>query len=276
MRRTGTWATLIGAVLIGVLAGVMLFARVGPLPISTAQPSGPSSPDSAGPSRPGPSSPPPSSADPSDSPSSPSTPAVSSPPASPSPSDTPSGSTPSEPPFTAKALLQPSEFEEFGTWGRTTTVRTWDGVPPDQVTSCTEPDDGEGRQVAAHAAVYRGKSTTAVEIVIRYADEETAKAAVIRMLDRVDACADQPAGDPDLTAEMIQAPDPDELSASYLWDTTGADGSTAQGAIGIVRAGDRVALLTLISLTSDPVGTTKEKGTTDLGPLLVQAGRRLV
>lgn len=270
MRRGGVVTTMIAAVVVGLLAGVVLFTQVGPVPLAIGRPTGgPSGPSST--AAPSPSASP-SAAAPTPSTSSPTPTPSTSAPSSPEPS----APTPSDPAFTVRALLQPEEFQTVGGWGTTSLVDSWQGLPPEQVTSCTEPAGADGERVATHSAVYRGRSTTGAEVVIRYADADAAEVAVSRMIERITACADQPDGDPELTVTDLPAPDPEELSEVYLWDTTAVvKKGTAQGAIGIARAGDRIAFLTLISLSTDPVGG-KKKATTDLDALLLQAGRRLI
>lgn len=262
MRRGAIGLTMITALVIGALAGVVLFTQVGPVPLpATAGPADPTSSGSVGESA------------------SPSTSRSTAPSASPTSSATPSAKPSSAspaPPFTIRALLEASEFKDVGGWGTTTLIDIWDDVPPKQISSCTEPQNSDGKRVAAHSALYRGQSTSAVEVVTRYGSDQAARTAVARLTTRIRACATEPAGDPDLTAAEIQVPDPAELSEVHLWDTTGTNGSKAQGAVGIVRTGDRVAFLTMISLTTDPIGTADQPGTTKIGPLLIQAGRRLV
>jgi len=264
MRHTGLWLTMSLAVVVGVVAGVALFTGVGPIPLpnrpaSTSRvPSDPASESGTPSPRASSSAPPSASSSPSRSESGTRT-------------ATPSAATSatSEPPFTARALLQPAEFLERG-WGSATVSKTWTQIPPVQVTSCAAPADGDGAIVAAHAATYRGRSTTAAEVVARYDTEKAAQDAVQTLIDRIAECADPADGEPDLTVEPMQVPDPDGISEVYLWNTTGPAGTSTEGAIGVARAGDRIALLSMVSTTTDPVGTTK------VGSLVLQAGRRLV
>lgn len=249
--RSGRLLVLVAAVVAGVLVGALLFSQLGPIPLP---------PDllAAGPGNPN---------------LSPSASAGTSPPSSslfsPSASRTPTPRQSSAPPFTKLALLQPADFLARG-WGAALVDGTWDDFPPDQITSCTEIEAKDAHRVAAYAAVYRKKSTTGTEIVVRYANEATARTVMATVIERIAACAEQPTGDPDLAVNALAAPDPAGVSEIHLWRTTGVAGSTARGVVAIVRAGDRIALLTMISLTTDPIVDT------EYASLALAAGRRLV
>lgn len=240
MRRSSVWFSLGLALVIGVLAGGVLFDRVGPIPLST----GPERTSGAKPA----------------------TSVGSSSTASTSKSKPSSIPTP-KPPFTAKALLQPEELTDRG-WGRATVTQRWDSVPDSQITSCVEVS-ASGTTVAAYAATYRGLNTTAAEVVIRFTDETAARLATQPLIDQISSCM-SPAGDEvDVFVKRLEPPETDGvISEVYLWEITGSD--NLEGAIGLARTDDRIALLTMRSKVTDPTKTTL------LSNLTQQAGRRLV
>lgn len=266
MTNSRVWLTLGLAVLVGALIGLTVFRLAGPLPHAAA---GPSTPASVPPT-PATASPTPTpTASPSPTPSPTPKATKSAKPARSTaapPPKTPSPSVSTPPPFTADALLQPSEFEERG-WGSATQTQSWNDLPSEQITSCTEVTSADGPIEAAYAATYEGLSTTAGEMVVRFESSAAARKAVQDLIGRIGEC--EPAGGEfaGLAAARMKAPAPDGISELYLWNTTGPP--NVEGAVGLARAQDRIALVTLRSEATDPVQTTQ------VGALTLQAGRRL-
>lgn len=276
MSRSRVGLTLGLAVLVGALLGWAAFRLAGPLPLASADPSPPVSvPPATATASPTPTPTPTASPTPTPSPtpsptSSPTTKAAK--PARPVRTTAPrpptaappSVSTP--PPFTVAALLPAAQFREFG-WGEASVTQSWNDLPSEQITYCTEVTSNDGPIEAAYAARYQGESTTAAETVVRFESTAAARTAVQGLIGRIGACEPPDGESAGLAAERMAAPAPDGISELYLWNTTGPP--TVEGVVGLARAGDRIALVSLESETTDPVQTTQ------VGALMLAAGQRL-
>lgn len=252
------------AVVVGVIVGVVLFNRLGPFP----SPSGQESPASGSPSP---------SAAPTDSP-------TSTPSAEPTPSPSPTQSdeeSPDDPapPFTQDALVSPEHLLERG-WETVRPVNQWDGLPPDQITKCTAitADDGV---IDAHAATIDGTAEgeqpiSSAEVVARFEDEATAEKVMADLVRRVNACSSAPPGESTMTPGQNDHPDPDDkVDESVLWPAEG-EGGQSLAMIGLSRADDRIALITLGSVGKDGAEPLDPFGSLDVFELTTYAGRRLV
>lgn len=244
------------AALVGILIGVVLFNQVGPFPLLTSGPStGTSSPpDNSGST----------------------TPEVPSPGAvTPSPDESPSDdSDPSDAPFTKLALLQPENFDQHN-WKSTKVLDTWEEEPSTQITSCTDLPIKGKQPIAVYAARYEGRVTIAAEIVARYPTEKAAKAAVERLTNQIKECDDRAETEPELTTKKVSEPDATQDIDVTIWSTSSDDDSTL-GVVGIARAGDRLALLSLVSPGPGSAEVVDPRDTTYVDALYVYAGRRLI
>lgn len=266
MTRSRVWLTLGLAVLVGALVGLTVFRLAGPLPLATAQPSASASAPTASTPSVSPTPTPSPSPTPTPSPTPKATKSAKPARTTAPPAKAPSPSVSTPPPFTVAALLQPAEFRDAG-WGEATVTQSWNDLPSEQITDCTEITADDGPIEAAYAARYQGLSTTAGEQVVRFESTSAARKAVQAMIKRIAEC--EPAGGEfaGLASERMEAPAPDGISELYLWNTTGPP--TVEGAVGLARADDRIALVSLESETTDPVQTTQ------VGALMLAAGRRL-
>lgn len=266
MSHSRLWLTLGLAVAVGLFAGFAIFRIAGPLPFAAGQPSTPS-----------PSAPPATSASPSPTPTaSPSVTPSPTPKATKSakparttapPRKAPSPSVSTPPPFTEAALLQPAQFSEHG-WDNATQTRFWDGFADEQITACTEVTAADGPVESAYAATYAGNLTVGAETVVRFTSTAAAEKAVIGLLDRIDVCVPAGGESTGLKSQPMTPPAAEGLDELYLWNTTGEPNT--EGVVGLARAGDRLALVSLTSDETDPAETTEVR------PLMLQAGRRLV
>ena len=171
------------------------------------------------------------------------------------------------PPFTELALLQTSEFLEYG-WGKAAELSLVKGVPRPPLLRCVDVADLPQRPVAAYAATYQGLHTLAGEQVLRYADPADAAGALDRLVAQVRGCETQP---PARRVVVGERHDPRlvRISQAVWWNVRGGEGDGTRGVLGLLRLDDRVVALELESKTTDPAVTT------DIDPLLRQAGLRL-
>lgn len=254
MRRWQRGLFVVLAVVVGAATGVVLFSTVGPIPL---RPTASGDPTSSG--------------MPSSDPTSHDTASTPAPKRLVTPTPAPD---PSAPPFTELALLQPENLDEHN-WHETQLGETWDWLPRRQITSCAQMSPTDGQPVEAYAATYEGRVTTAAEIVVRYPHESAAREAMQRLSDRIDACADSPQDQPQLEAESISPPREEDAIEVVLWQTTAAEGE-AQGVVGIARADDRLAFLSLLSPKPGSTEVLDPLESTYVDALYVYAGRRLV
>lgn len=189
-----------------------------------------------------------------------------------SPSTTPTaGPTPADgPPFTERALLLPGEFQDRG-WVSAQVVDHADDVPVPAITPCTTIDRGADGLVAAYASTYASARTRAAEVVVRFDSVGRAKDTFTTLREAVTHCADSPpaSGRRVRVGEEHRA-GPSGVSDLRWWTTRPLTGGATRGVIGLVRAQDRLLLISLDSEISDPAQTTQ------IESLLTQAGRRLV
>lgn len=257
------------SVVVGVIVGVVLFNQLGPFPSgdgskspgpgtsASATPSGSSSPD---PSSPPPSSPPPSS-----------------PPAGEEPS--PTDSADADPAFTQDALLSIDHMIENG-WESAGPVDNWDALPPEQITQCAQLGSDD-QVVDAYAATIDGlaggdKPISSAEVVMRFPDTETAEEAMADLVRQVNACDSAPPGESTLTPGSPEHPGTDDkVDDTVVWSAEGEDGK-ALAVIGLARADDRIALLSLSSFGKDGAEPLDPKESADIDALTIYAGRRLV
>lgn len=258
MRRGSITGTLLGAVVTGVVGGVLLHGTV-PFPGTARQvvSSDHSTRTSADPSA---------EPDPGRSPiPTPSASATRSPTTRSRPS--PTGPAPA---FTRAALLADTDFLDHG-WGRAEVLSVSDGVPDPAVTLCASiPGDAHGLR-SAYASTYRGLQTDGAEQVVRFRTVIAAKDAFADLTEEVEACDTAPKRRERVTLGTRHEPELRSLTESLWWGTEPAEGGvSARGMVGLVRVDDRIACVTLTSTTSDPAETVEVES------LLTQAGRRLV
>ena len=246
---------LAAAAVLGVLLGSAAFA-VAPLPVHGAGPSV----RAEALSTPSPTRTPPTQRP---SPSTPSSPA-SSPASSRTPSRTPAG-----PAFTERALLQTSEFLEHG-WAKAAELSLEPGAATKPLLPCVRPDQLPSEPVAAWVATYQGLHTEAAEQVVRLADRGRAEAVVDRFVDEVGRCGSA-STTRRVTVGSRHAPHLEGVSEAVWWNVRGASAADPmRGVLAIARVDDRVTVLYLHATVTDPASTT------DVVPLLRQAGLRLV
>lgn len=254
MRGGTITGTLLGAVVAGVAGGVLLHASV-PFPGTSAQLTSPQTPTSSSPATSASPSAPTDSTSPSKKPS---------PTEDPSPTKTGPASK-----FTRAALLPGTDFVERG-WAKADVLSLSDGVGDPASTLCTSVPSDVAGLTAAYAATYRGLNTYGAEQVVRFRTVAEAEAAFADLTTRVERCDTDPKRAARATIGTRHEPEL-PLSGAVWWNTAPKeDGVSAQGVIGLVRMGDRIAYLTLASEINDPSTTVKVES------LLTQAGRRLV
>ena len=269
-RRTGSLLAV--AAVLGVLVGAGAFA-VAPLPIRpqagavvvTASTSGPAPATSTTPAAPA-STATAARATPTPRPSSPRPSSSSSlRAASPSPSRTPVAG----PPFTERALLQTSELLQHG-WAKAAELSLQPGVAMTPLLRCVRLDRLPEQPVAAYAATYQGLHTEAAEQVVRFAGTADATSAVNRLVAQVDACDEAPSSRR-ATVGTRHEPDLEGITDVVWWNVRGAGADDPmRGVLALVRVDDRLVALYLHATTTDPAKTT------DVLPLMRQAGLRLV
>lgn len=252
------------SVVVGVIVGVVLFSQLGPFPSGDGNESpGPATSASAAPSD---TSPPP-----------PSSPQPSSPPASEEPSPTDTSET--DPAFTEEALLNTDHMVENG-WESADPVNNWDGLPPEQITQCAQLGSDD-KIIDAYAATMDGlaegdQPISSAEVVMRFPDSKTAEWAMAELVRQVNACESAPPGESAMTPGSTEHPGTDDkVDDTALWSAEGEDGK-ALAVIGLARADDRVALLSLSSFGQDGADPLDPKGSADVYALTIYAGRRLV
>lgn len=269
MRRSEVRVALGLSVVLGVIIGAVLHNQLGP--ITSAGGSPPPSPGTSRSATPTPSA----------QPSSPTPTASSAPASSAPPSSAPESPDPSEedgPPFTHDALLNADHLIEHG-WESAGPVDDWDGVPPEQITACAHLASDD--VVEAYAAKLDGTAEgdqpiASAEVVMRFADVETAEGALAELVRQVNACESAPPGESTLEPTRLDPPDPDDkVDEAVVWSAEGENGQVL-AAIGVARADDRVALLSLSAFGKDGAEPVDPLGTTDFFELTVYAGRRLV
>ena len=253
------------SVVVGVIVGVVLFTQLGPFPSAGdgetpgpgASPSAiPTESPAADPSSPPPSSPPPPTTEPN-----------------------PTDSSDPDPAFTEAALLNPDHLLERG-WETAGIINNWEDLPPDQINQCAQLSAEDG-VVDAYAATMDGTAEgeqpiSSAEVVMRFPDEATAETAMAELVRQVNACESAPPGESNLTSTRLDPTDPDpKVGEALVWSAEGGDGQVL-AMIGLARAGDRIALLSLVSFGKDGVPPLDPLGSTDVFELTVYAGRRLV
>lgn len=247
------------SVVVGVIVGVVLFNQLGPFPSGDGNESpGPSTSASAAPS--GSSSPAPSSPPPSEEPS-------------------PTETSEADPPFTQGALLTIDHLLESG-WESGGPINNWDGLPPTQITQCAQLSSDD-QVIDAYAATIDGvaegeQPIFSAEVVMRFPDTETAEQAMAKLVRQVNACDSAPPGESTMTPGSPEHPGTDDkVDDTVVWSAEGEDGK-ALAVIGLARADDRIALLSLSSFGSDGTEPLDPKESADVNALTIYAGRRLV
>ncbi|MBA8794892.1 hypothetical protein FHX74_002520 [Friedmanniella endophytica] len=190
----------------------------------------------------------------------------------PSPSASAEPSDDSTPAFTERALLQPANLTANG-WKSAEMYKRYAGLPGGAITPCAEITTGDTGVVEGYAARYASSHTGAIELVARFSSESAAQREYSQLVNLVANCADS-AYEPKLAvSESSRTVEADGVDNVQWWNTTSSDGG--RGIIGIVRAQDRIAYLTMSSPDSDP-DNTQPGGTTDIAAVLTVAGQRLV
>lgn len=172
-------------------------------------------------------------------------------------------------PFTERALLQTSEFLQYG-WARASELSLQEGVVTKPLLPCVRVGSLPQEPVAAYAATYQGLHTQAAEQVVRFATEADARAALDRLVKQVAGCGGATAERRVLVGTRHD-PDLERISDTTWWNVRGAAPHDAmRGVLVLVRVDDRLVALYLHATTTDPAKTT------DILPLMRQAGLRLV
>ena len=185
------------------------------------------------------------------------------------PSPTPARPTTGGSPFTERALLQTSEFLQHG-WAKAAELSLQKGVVTKPLLPCVRVGSLPQEPVAAYAATYQGLHTQAAEQVVRFASTADARAARDRLVEQVAGCGGATA---ERRVQVGERHDPDleRISETTWWNVRGAaPDDRMRGVLVLVRVDDRLVALYLHATTTDPAKTT------DILPLMRQAGLRLV
>lgn len=172
-------------------------------------------------------------------------------------------------PFTERALLQTNEFLQYG-WAKASELSLQEGVVTKPLLPCLQVGSLPQEPAAAYAATYQGLHTQAAEQVVRFASEADARAALDRLVTQVAGCAGAPA-ERRVQVGKRHDPDLDRISETTWWNVRGsAPHDAMRGVLVLARVDDRLVALYLHATTTDPAKTT------DILPLMRQAGLRLV
>lgn len=176
---------------------------------------------------------------------------------------------PRGPAFTERALLQSTEFVQYG-WGKADELALTTGVSAQPILRCLRPDRVTTKPVAAYAATHHGLTTLAGEQVIRYYSVSEAEHVFDQLVEQVSHCAGQ---GPTRRAAVGKRHDPDlaGISKTRWWNLRGSTKSDPmRGVLVIMRVDDRLMALSLTANSTDPAKTT------DIIPLMRQGGLRMI
>jgi hypothetical protein len=149
-------------------------------------------------------------------------------------------------------------------------IDSFDELPSPAITPCTTVDPDRRGVVAGYAATYASDRTSAAEVVARFDSADQAGDAYSELRAAIAGCADASSSPNRVRITGSHHPGVSGIDDLRWWNTRPLEEGAARGVIGIVRVGDRIALLSLSSNLSDPAETTQ------IESLLTQAGRRLV
>lgn len=148
-------------------------------------------------------------------------------------------------------LLRAHSFTDHG-YARVTTYDNWEGEGAFELSGCDGvPSYQAPGKVNRRFRMYVGRQTDGQQVVIQFANREAASTYVEDYQATIDGCGTRTHGT--IRFSRTHRPSTKGATQAYWWSTSTDEGGTRSwGTVSLVRVGDRVSVLTMSSVTSQP------------------------